>query len=54
MIAEQRSLSFSISRRAHAAWQEVVASAVGRLLMHWRLEHVTLKSEDDDLAPVTL
>lgn len=25
-----------------------------RLLMHWRLEHVTLKSEDDDLAPVKL
>lgn len=23
-----------------------------RLLMHWRLEHVTLKADDDDLAPV--
>lgn len=53
-IVLQRLLSSANSRQVHAAWHKAVASAIGRLLMQWRLEHAALKSEDDDLSPVTL
>lgn len=54
MTAMQRLLSLEISHQGHATWHKAVAGAVGRLRMRWRLELATLKSEDNDLAPVAL
>lgn len=52
--ALQRLRSSTVSCQVHAVWHKADASAVGRLLMQWRLEDATLKFEDDDLAPVAL